>query len=79
MLRLLIAAAVTIGLVAPISSAHAANASRHQRLHSSQVRALVQRPSSRPWTGINNRQQKPAFGETWMEDGAIFGHPDDHG
>ena len=81
MLRLLIAGALAFGLIAPISSADATNASRHQRLHLSQVRPLMQRPVSRPWTGVNDRRQKPAFspGETGIEDSAIFGHPDDHG
>jgi hypothetical protein len=81
MIRFLITGALAIGLIAPISAAAAASASRHQRLHQLQVRPLMQRPVSRPWTGVRDRQQKPAFspGETWMEDGAIFGHPDDHG
>ena len=81
MLRLLIAGALAFGLIAPISSADAANASRHQRLHLSQVRPLMQRPVSLPWTGVNDQRQKPAFspGENWMQDSAIFGHPDDHG
>jgi hypothetical protein len=41
----------------------------------------MQRPVSLPWTGVNDRRQKPAFspGETGIEDSAIFGHPDDHG
>ena len=61
MLRLLIAGALAFGLIAPISSADATNASRHQRLHLSQVRPLMQRPVSRPWTGVNDQRQKPAF------------------
>jgi hypothetical protein len=81
MIRFLFTGALAIGLIAPISAADAASASRHQRLHQLQVRPLMQGPVSRPWTGVRDRQQKPAFfpGETWMEDGAIFGHPDDHG
>ena len=81
MIRLLITSALAIGLTAPISAADAANASRHQRLHTLKARPLMQRPVSQPRTGVNDRQQRPAFspGETWMEDGAIFGHPDDHG
>ena len=81
MIRLMIAGALAIGLLAPISAADAANASRHQRLHPLQVRPLMQGPVGRPWTAGSVRPQEPGFapGEPWMEDGAIFGHPDDHG
>lgn len=81
MKRSLIIGVLAIGLIAPASGADAAKASRHQQLRSLQLRPLIQRPVNRSRTGPNDRQQKPAFspGETWMEDGAIFGHPDDHG
>ena len=75
--RLLIVSTLAIGLSVPSLVADAANV-RHERRHNFQARPTaqrpVQRPVSSPWVG--RRQQQPAFGETWMDDGGIFGHPD---
>jgi len=89
MTRLLIVSALAIGFSVPTLVADAANV-RHERRHNFQARPTaqrpvqlqtrpaaqrpVQRPVGSPWVG--RRQQQPAFGETWMDDGAIFGHPD---
>lgn len=81
MLARLIAGALATALIAPASSVDAASTPGHQRLISSKVRPLMERPVNRARIGASDRERKPTFspGETWMEDGAIFGHPDDHG
>ena len=84
MTRLLIVSMLAIGLSVPSLIADAATL-RHERRHNFQARPTalrpvlrpVQRPVRSPWIG--GRQQVPPLGETWMDDGAIFGHPDDHG
>ena len=81
MIRLLIAGAAAIGMIASISAADASTAPRHQRLPRIKVHSFSPGYVRQPATRSVVPQNGPAFspGETWMEDGAIFGHPDDHG
>jgi hypothetical protein len=84
MMRLLVVSTLAIGLSLPSLVADAANL-RHERRHNFQARPTVQHFQTRPTVQrpvrlplVGRRQQAPAFGERWMDDGAIFGHPDDH-
>ena len=80
MTRLLIVSTLAIGLSVPSLVADAANL-RHEPRHNLQARPTVQPPVPRPVGSprLGGRQQVPPLGETWMDDGAIFGHPDPHG
>jgi hypothetical protein len=86
MTRLLIVSTLAIALSVPSLVADAANL-RHERRHNFQARPTVLRPVQRPvqrpvgpaWIGGRQQDPPPPLGETWMDDGAIFGHPDDHG